>query len=204
MHGFQGNERDNMIVSLGVGPEDTRSMRFVEDPNLFNVMVTRARVDLTMLLSLDPDELGEGLLLEYVRHANEPPVGPRRSNRAPGTGWKGAVFEALAPYGLPVWVDYPVGGYTGDIAVGEGDDAIGVECMIHPGGVDAHMERHIALRRAGWDMMTAMETRWLARPEDAAEAIARRVMRRSRAAAAEPRSPRIGDGQGRPSEPSGQ
>ncbi len=204
VHGFQGNERDNMIVSLGVGPEDSRSLRFVEDPNLFNVMITRARVDVTVLLSMDPEGLGDGLLLDYLRHAERAPVGPRPSPASDHTGWKGAVLEALRPYGLPLWADYPVGGYAVDIVVGAGEGAIGVECTVHPAGVSAHMDRHIALRGAGWDLMTAMESRWLARPEDAAEAIARRVMKRSSVADTMSRQ-RLGqEGQRRPTDETGQ
>ena len=203
VHGFQGNERDNMIVSLGIGESDKRSLRFVEDPNLFNVMVTRGRVDLTMLLSMDQEALPDGLLIDYIRHAEQAPVGPPPAADSVGPGWKRAVLQALRPYGLRVWMDYPVGGFTIDLAVGEGENAIGVECTVHPGGVAAHMERHIALRGAGWELMTAMESRWLARPEDAAEAIARRVMRRSGSTPA-PRAHRLGGDQSRPTDPAGQ
>lgn len=198
VHGFQGNERDIVIVSLGVGPEDSRSMRFVEDPNLFNVMVTRAKSELTLLMSMDPEQLPDGLLLDYVRHAARAPSGPPPSEGAKQPGWKGAVFAALQPYGLPLWVDYPVGGYTVDIVVGEGEAAIGVECVVDPAGIAAHMERHIALRGAGWELMTAMESRWLSRPEDAAEAIARRVMKRRSVVAGHEGGGRP-DLQGRPS-----
>jgi very-short-patch-repair endonuclease len=77
-----------------------------------------------------------------------------------------------------MWENCPVGGYTVDLAIGEGTAAIGVECGVHPGGIDAHIARHSALRRAGWELMSAMESRYLARPEDAAEAIIRKVVQR--------------------------
>lgn len=176
VHGFQGNERDNVIVSLGVGEEDSRSLRFIEDPNLFNVMVTRAKADMTVLLAIDPDNLPDGLLLDYFRHASRPPEGPL--SRAEPQGWTRDVATALEPFGVPVHVEYPVGEYRIDIVVGEGERAVGVECCVHVDGVKAHIERHVALRRAGWELMTAMESRWLARPEDAAEAIARRLIGR--------------------------
>lgn len=176
VHGFQGNERDDVIISLGVGQGDTRPLRFVEDPNLFNVMVTRARSQLTLLTSVDEDDLHDGLLLDYINHADHPPRGPSQSGVGEREGWKAAVVDSIRPYGLPTWVDYPVGEHRIDIAVGEGDSAVGVECIVHADGVEAHIERHVALRRAGWTLMTAMESRWLARPEDAGEAIARRVM----------------------------
>ena len=77
-----------------------------------------------------------------------------------------------------MWENYPVGGYTVDIAIGEGTTTIGVECAVHPDGVDAHMARHSALRQAGWELMTAMASRYLTRPGDAAQAIIRRVVHR--------------------------
>ncbi len=42
VHSFQGDERDVMVLSLAVG-SDGEGLRFLEDPNLFNVLVTRAR-----------------------------------------------------------------------------------------------------------------------------------------------------------------
>jgi len=192
VHGFQGNERDHVFVSLAVDQSDLGPLRFVEDPNLFNVMVTRARTGLTLVMSVDPAELPEGLLLSYIRHAAAGPAGPV-SPLCRGDGWSSVVAAALRPFGLPVWEDYPVGGYTIDIVIGEGTEAIGVECGIHPEGVDAHMARHSALRRAGWEMMAAMESRYLARPEDAAQAIIRKVVQRGSTV-----------GQTLPNEPGGQ
>ncbi len=186
VHGFQGNERDHVFVSLALDPSDLGPLRFVEDPNLFNVMVTRARTGLTLVLSVDPGDLPEGLLLGYIRHAASSPAGPvsRPSSSHP---WSSAVAAALRPYGFPMWENYPVGGYTIDIAIGEGAGAVGVECRLHPAGVEAHMERHVALRRAGWELMTAMESRYLTRPEEAAEAIVRKVVQRDGSTA--PQSP---------------
>jgi hypothetical protein len=175
VHGFQGNERDHVFVSLAVDPSDLGPLRFVEDPNLFNVMVTRARTGLTLVMSIDPGDLPEGLLLSYIRHAAAGPAEPT-SQPSPTDEWRSAVATALRPFGLPMWENYPVGGYTVDIVIGEGAGAIGVECGIHPDGVDAHMSRHSALRRAGWELMAAMESRYLTRPEEAAQAIVRKVV----------------------------
>jgi hypothetical protein len=193
VHGFQGNERDHVFVSLAVDPSDLGPLCFVEEPNLCNVMVTRARTGLTLVLSIDPGELPEGLLRSYIRHAAAGPAGPTSSPRR-GDGWSSAVATALRPFGPPMWEDYPVGGYRIDIVIGEGTAAIGVECGIHPEGVDAHMARHSALRRAGWEMMAAMESRYLARPEEAAQAIIRMVVQRGGSIV----------GQIRPNEPGGQ
>ncbi|HEV2087454.1 MAG TPA: hypothetical protein VGR21_03980, partial [Cryptosporangiaceae bacterium] len=33
-------------------------------------------------------------------------------------------------------------------------------CDFHPEGVDAHVDRHLALRRAGWYVVEALPSRW--------------------------------------------
>jgi len=53
VHAFQGAEADHVVLVLGVGPSDPPGRRrFVEDPHLFNVMVTRARRSLVVVTSL--------------------------------------------------------------------------------------------------------------------------------------------------------
>ncbi|MDQ1429363.1 MAG: hypothetical protein QOK39_2839, partial [Acidimicrobiaceae bacterium] len=45
VHAFQGNERDLVFASLGIGPDQSgASWRFVEDPHLFAVLMTPERV----------------------------------------------------------------------------------------------------------------------------------------------------------------
>ena len=100
---------------------------------------------------------------------------PSRSTERPA-GWRRRLAHRLSTYGLPVVSDYPVAGYTVDLAVGAGPAAIGVECGVHPEGPDAHIERHLALRRAGWEIIDAFESRWLAAPDAAVEAIVERVL----------------------------
>ena len=71
VHSFQGGERDVVVASLGLAESDSAGRRrFLEHPNLFNVMVTRARRRMIVVTSLP---LGTaGLTGEYLRHASEP------------------------------------------------------------------------------------------------------------------------------------
>ena len=57
--------------------------------------------------------------------------------------------------------------------------AFGVECRVHPAGPDTHIEQHLALRRAGWRMFDAFQSRWLADADGAAEMLSQRMLRRS-------------------------
>ncbi|MEZ5168364.1 MAG: AAA domain-containing protein [Acidimicrobiales bacterium] len=177
VHSFQGSERDTMIISLGLGSDDlARSLRFVEDRGLFNVMVTRARRRIVLVHSFDPVALPPGLLADYFRFVDDPPRFEHQPR--PSTVWTGRVADSLGDAGQRAVVDYPVAGWTVDIALGEGAAAFGVECAVHPDGVEAHIERHLTLVRAGWTLMDAFPSRWMLHPEEAAVHLAVELNRR--------------------------
>jgi hypothetical protein len=185
VHAFQGSERDVMIVSLGLAPDDPAgSRRFVEDPNLFNVMITRARRRMVVVTSLPAGdaEVPEGVVGDFLRHAATPPepFPLLQPPGAPGPGpatvpapppppggppespasWPLQVARELAAMGVPVRVGYPVGLWEVDLVVGEGTGAVAVEAGVHPAGVAAHLERHRTLRSAGWRVVDAHPTRF--------------------------------------------
>ena len=173
VHSFQGAERDHMIISIGLGPDDTRALRFVEDPAVFNVMVTRARTHVSVVTSLGPDQAGTGLLASYLRHANEPPMLQREKLGA--TGWTARVADDLAEQtSARIVTDYDVAGETIDIVVGAGDNAFGIETEVHPAGTERHIERRLALKRAGWDIVSLHRASCYGREEEViAELLAR-------------------------------
>jgi hypothetical protein len=180
VHGFQGNQRESMIISTVVSPDGLSSLRFVEDPNLFNVMVTRGQFDTWLVTSVAASDLGtHSLLAAYLRHAETPPSPEYHAPADPG--WTAEVLAALRGYDLRVVPEYPVGPHSIDIVVGDGEAALGVETHVHAGGVAAHIARHLALRRAGWELIDAFESRWMTRPEAAAQHIAERALERYRA-----------------------
>lgn len=97
VHAFQGIERDVVIASLGLGPDDgAASWRFVEDPHLLAVFVTRARDRLIFLVSADPP--AGGLVRAYLDQADRPPRPPQPAG--PVTAWAGAVAEELETAGI--------------------------------------------------------------------------------------------------------
>jgi len=178
VHSFQGTERDTVIISLGLGPDDLgQSLRFIEDRNLFNVMITRARRRIVLLHSFDPGDLPRGLLAEYFRFVDDPPVFvERRSEASP---WVQRMADALSGPDRRVITNYPVAGWTVDLALGQGEAAFGIECTVHPDGVDAHIERHLTLLRAGWTLTDAFQSRWVDDPEQAAVHLAVELQRRT-------------------------
>lgn len=172
VHAFQGAEADHVVLLLGVAPIDSAGRRrFVEDPHLFNVMVTRARRSLTVVTSLLPKDASasDGLIEQYLTHADHPPAPPRD---APATSaWAGSLARELAAAGLAVRAAYPVGHWTVDLCVG-GTEAVALEAGVHPEGPLAHIARHRTLAAAGWRQVDGYPSRWDADPTRAAVELA--------------------------------
>jgi hypothetical protein len=157
VHAFQGNERDVVIVSLGIGPDEgPGSWRFVEDPHLFAVMMTRSRRRMTILCSADPPE--GGLMADYLAQADAPPGPPKPAREV--DPWTRSIADDLDFAGVATIVAYPSGRHVIDVCIADESRDIGIECGVHPDGPEAHIERHLALCRSGWELLEAYPSRW--------------------------------------------
>ncbi|WP_433203394.1 AAA domain-containing protein [Dactylosporangium sp. CS-047395] len=160
VHAFQGGEADTVIASLGLVDGDTPArQRFAAEPNLFNVMTTRARRRLIVVTSLTS---GTGLIADFLAHA-EAPSKNLGEDPAP-VPWAARLATELLPTGREVHTGYRVGSWTIDLVV----DGVGYVCEPHPAGNAAHLERQRALLRAGWTLHEAFPTRWSHDPVRAA------------------------------------
>lgn len=178
VHAFQGSERDVVIASLAIDDNVAGgSLSFLQNPNLFNVLVTRARREMVVVTSIDVSTLPEGLLADYLRHAEHAPRGAQSG--ASSNAWSQDLIQELTAYGVPVVPSYPVAGWSVDLAIGEREHTLGVETGVHPDGPRTHIEQHLALRRAGWDLADAFQSRWLTDPAGAAEMLSKQLLRRS-------------------------
>lgn len=156
VHGFQGNERDVVVVSVGAGEgASTHLWNFVEQRPLFTVLVTRARRHQIVIVSGDPP--ADGLLAAYLARADAPPgrPAPDPSVSARARDLARGCTEA----GLPAMAGYPTGRHVVDVVVGDASGFVGIETDVHPAGPRAHVERHLALRRAGWTLADAFASR---------------------------------------------
>lgn len=173
VHAFQGSEADVVIASLGLVDEDPPARhRFLTEPGLLNVLITRARKHLTVVTSLRSPE---GIIGDYLRYAEQPPTPPTGPVTSASDPWARALALELEKLGLPVRVDYPVGRWQIDLCVGEDTEAVGVICGVHPDGVTAHVERQRTLTRAGWHLYDAFASHWNADPIRAALDLAARI-----------------------------
>lgn len=162
VHAFQGNERDTIFLSLGVGADGAAgSWRFAQDPHLLAVLLTRARRHLVVITAADAPE--GGLLDAYLRQADAPPGAPAPRADDGDDPWTDGIGRSLVDAGIPVFRDYPAGRHGVDLCVGDARGFFGVICAVHPEGPHAHIERHLSLRRAGWELREAFPSRWAER-----------------------------------------
>lgn len=161
-HAFQGGEHDHVVIALGLALTDPANRRrFVEDPNLFNVMVTRARRHLVVVTAVAPPAdraRPEGLLEAYLVEADAPPA--PHPGGDPATRWVASLATELIRNGVAARPAYPVGRWVVDIVAGAGERAAALDCTPHVDGPNAHLDRHRALCRAGWLTLDAWPTRW--------------------------------------------
>jgi hypothetical protein len=157
VHGFQGCERDLVIISLALDADSASSGRgFVSDANLFNVMITRAREEIVVVTSLPADS--GGIVGDYIRYGSVPPAPPAaRGEPQTSVAWIAGEIERG---GVEPLVEYPAGRHTLELVFGAGDEAVGVTIGVHPDGPEAHIERRLALQRAGWEITEAFDTKW--------------------------------------------
>lgn len=157
VHAFQGSEASTVVACLGlVDGGSAQRLRFVADPHLFNVLITRARERMIVVTSLGAG--GDDLVSDYLAFSENPPPSP--DGREPNHEWTAALAGELRRAGLPVRCDYPVGRWRVDLCVGEGAGAVGLTTRVHRDGVAAHRSRHLALARAGWRLVDAYASRW--------------------------------------------
>ncbi|MEY2398858.1 MAG: hypothetical protein QOJ00_2032 [Actinomycetota bacterium] len=158
VHGFQGNERDLMIVSLGVGEGANAPWAFVEDLSLAAVLLTRARERLVVVYAGDPP--ARGLIADFLAQADAPP-GPPPPN-GPSSNWVMSLEDGVTTAGIRVRRAYPTGRHTADLVVDDNRD-IAIEADIHPDGVESHIRRRLEMMDRGWTFEEAYRSKWSGR-----------------------------------------
>ena len=100
-----------------------------------------------------------GLIGEYLRHGDAPPAAPRTAGtQRPDVA---AIAADLARQGISTVTG--VSGRATRARSGDRRRRAGPRCgcsVVHAGGPEAHVERHLQLRRAGWQLREVFDTKW--------------------------------------------
>ena len=119
VHSFQGEERDIMLVTLALDDKSpSASYRFLDRADVFNVMVTRARLRNHVFHSFTPSRVRpDSLLARFIGYAETgASVNPTRSDGDTNLcKFADEVAAALREVGAEVHVGFPLAGMTVDI-----------------------------------------------------------------------------------------
>ncbi len=170
---MQGDERDIVILSTcfdkGVHAGRLRYFQGTSEnessQGVFNVAITRARRKQVVVTSVSKEDLPAGLYkeyLEYIDSLEEPTVD---INAIPYKGEQ-QVFTELKDLGYRVFYQFESCGYKIDFVVTDGVECLAIEYdgpqHFNEDGtyVDEDIQRHLTLKRAGWDIYRITYDRW--------------------------------------------
>ena len=187
---FQGDERDVMFLSMvdvsGEGPLALRTEEGHEDmfKKRFNVAASRARDQMWVVYSLDPDvdlkpnDIRRRLILHARdQHAHNNAI--RVQEQKIESVFEKQVFDRLIRAGYRVHTQWPVGAYRIDMVVEGSGKRLAVECdgdRWHPQEkLEEDMARQAILERLGWRFVRIRGSQFFRDPDNALEPVFTRL-----------------------------
>ncbi|MEK7949267.1 DEAD/DEAH box helicase [Luteolibacter soli] len=171
-HGFQGDERDVMVLSLAVCddcPAATR--RFLEREDVFNVSITRARDRVVVFHSVTRDRLpGDSLLAGWLASLERD---HRLAVEDPACRWVTEVGDRLRKEGWSCESGRSVGGIAVDLLVDGGGKRLAIDVVGQRGraGERVGLREQLLLQRAGLGMVPLGIHEWRTDPERCVEVV---------------------------------
>jgi len=132
-YGFQGDEKDYMLLSLSIDDDSKRAAAYLNREDMFNVAITRARQAKYIFVSGDHRLLPVNNLfrefIESIDNLNEfySPADVAFDK------FQVEVCEALNKSGIPTWKAYPVAGKNVDIICNIKGKNIAIDLIGFPG-----------------------------------------------------------------------
>jgi len=164
-YGFQGEERDFMFLSLAVDPKShPQAFRHLNQPDVFNVAITRARSHQVVFASVDPPDLPAGsLAARYLSELSTPAEAALESSDIPKDGFLDRVAFRLSSSGFRVYRAFLVAGTIVDLVVEREGKVFGIDLIGQSGplGTALDLERYRMLRRAGLSVFPLSFESWV-------------------------------------------
>lgn len=165
-HSFQGEERDIMLLSFALDADSpAASFRFLEKEDVFNVAITRARLENRVFVSFDSARAPLRLasrFLDYAARIGTPEMAQgNRVESLTEPSWV-AVRTALEERGFEVVEQFPLGGYVIDLLCRGKGKSLGIDLIGFPGphAVAMNLERHLMMQRAGIRLFPITRLEW--------------------------------------------
>lgn len=166
-YSFQGAERDVMLLSLAVDHNAHHSaFGHVNKPDVFNVSITRARIQLHVYSSVQASALGEGnLLRQYLEYIESAEHFSKGAENMEFDHFQEEVAKALAKQypEADIRKGYTLAGLEIDIVLILKGKVYGIDLIGYPGQYqDAFsLERYRMYRRAGVHLFPLAYSNWV-------------------------------------------
>ena len=184
-HAFQGEERETMLISLCAdATSHAATFRFLNNPNVFNVAITRARTEQIVFCSFHADEVAsDSLVAQYLRNNMSEKSAvtasvKQRGGRSSLSTFQDEVANAMKEAGLQVWRDFPVASVTIDLVIGKNSKStLGLDLVGHPSEVAnaLSLERYRMIERAGMTVIPLSFRDWSLRREECLAGVRKRL-----------------------------
>jgi hypothetical protein len=130
--GFQGEERDIMLISFAIDNNSKRAATYLNKADVFNVTITRARQKQLIFLSIDDSLLPENnLLRQYVTSITT--FNAKHSVTSEIDAFQQEINEALTHYHIDTWAGYAIAGTEIDLLCRYADKYLAIDLIGFPG-----------------------------------------------------------------------
>jgi hypothetical protein len=139
------------------------SLRYLSQPDVFNVSITRARNYQILFTSLAAAAVpNNSVLARYLTEMQRAPEEAAPSDDGPHDAFLEEVTARLEERAFRVWPRYAVAGLTVDLVVEKKDKAFGIDLIGFPGDLAPaiELERYRMFRRAGLSLIALPYSAW--------------------------------------------
>lgn len=164
--GFQGEERDIMLISFAIDNQSSRAAGYLNREDMFNVAITRAKQQQIVFYSIDSQNLSQDNLFKRYLNFCEGSVTPETAAEtlcqfAQGLG------QQLKRHGVQVWIGYEVAGQEIDLLCQHEGRLLGVDLVGGSGEFEESfmLPAYKALHRAGIELLPLPYFLWEKDPE---------------------------------------
>ncbi len=161
-YGFQGEERDIMLLSFCIDENSKRAAGYLNKPDVFNVSITRARQKQKIYKSVDINKLPiKNLLRKYLASVDSFII-EHKSNQQPDE-FQNEVITSLQHLNVECWRGYEMLGTYIDVLVRGKKSYIAIDLIGYPGPWQDYFEldTYKVLKRAGVDVLPLSYALWL-------------------------------------------
>jgi superfamily I DNA and/or RNA helicase len=131
-YGFQGEERDIMLISFSIDDESKRAAVYLNKSEVFNVTITRARQKQVLFLSIDETQLPEhNLLRRYLGSISD--FEATHAIASELDEFQQNVISELNKLDILTWPGYTIAGTEVDILCRYNNQYLAIDLIGYPG-----------------------------------------------------------------------